>query len=42
MKSETPKVITMEAALRGFETAGLGLVQAIALLEELDAMFWKS
>eukprot|EP00435_Cladocopium_sp_Y103_P030219 s1436_g7.t1 len=33
-------VITVEAALKGFETAGLGL-ETIALLDELDAMFWK-
>ena len=37
-----PKVITVEAALKGFETSGLG-VETAALLDELDAtsMFWK-
>lgn len=40
LPSHGAKVITVEAALKGFETAGLSLETA-ALLDELDAMFWK-
>lgn len=33
------KVITVEAAMKSFEHAGLG-EYAVALLDELDTMFW--